>query len=87
MTLILNPVRCARARAHLYGADAVILEKEADKLADGPLPATIDDCTDDQLRALLLAQQANHARRRYFRELETIDILLGHHNPHVAALT
>ena len=87
MTMLLNIVRCARARAHLYGAHAVLLEKEADKLADGPLPATIDDCTDDQLRALLLARQAHRARRRYFRELETIDILLGHHNPYVAALT
>lgn len=75
--MIPDNIRCARERAHLYGADWVILEKEADKLAPGPLPESIDDCTEDQLRALLLAQEAHHARRRYFRELATIDGLMG----------
>ena len=75
--MICDHIRCARERAHLQGADAVILEKEADQLAPGPLPATIDDCTEDQLRALLLAQQAHDARRRYFRELAAIDVLTG----------
>lgn len=73
-----NIIRCINERAHLYGADAVIMDKEADKLAPGPLPASIDDCTDDQLRALLLARQAQNARRRYFRELAAIDVLMGH---------
>ena len=73
----LNVIHCIRDRAHLAGADAVIFEKEADALAPGPLPATIDDCTDNQLRALLLATQAHKARQRYFRELEAIDILQG----------
>lgn len=72
-----NIIHCTRQRAYEYGAQAVILEKEADKLAEGPLPATIDDCTEDQLRALLLAQQAHDARRRYFRELISLDILTG----------
>ena len=75
--MIPDNIRCARERAHLYGADAVILEKEADRLAPGPLPATIDDCTEDQLRALLLAQRAHDARRRYFRELVALDTLTG----------
>lgn len=84
--MISDIIRCARERAHQYGADAVILEKEADKLAAGPLPATIDDCSEDQLRALLLAQQANIARRRYYRELEAINRLLGHDTAHFAGL-
>lgn len=75
--MIPDTVRCARERAHQYGADAVILEKRADALAAGPLPATIDDCTEDQLRALLLAQQSRDARRRYFRELAAIDVMTG----------
>lgn len=74
----LNLRQCACRRAHLYGAQAVILEKEADALAAGPVPATIDDCTEAQLRALLLAQEAHHAKRRYFRELETCDLLGGY---------
>lgn len=76
--MIPETIRCARERAHLYGADAVIMDKEADKLAPGPLPASIDDCTEDQLRAVLLAQQAKAARRRYFRELAAIDVMMGH---------
>lgn len=46
----------ARSRAHEYGAQAVILEKEA---------------------AALLTQAAE-AKRRYFRELEAVDLLGGH---------
>lgn len=76
--MIPETIRCARERAHLYGADALILEKEADRLAPGPLPADLDDCTEDQLRAVLLSQQAKAARRRYFRELAAIDVMMGH---------
>ena len=74
---------CIAARAHIYGAEAVILEKEADRLADqaGPSPATIHDASPDQIRALSLAQRAHQARRRYFRELEAIDLLGGHSSP------
>lgn len=49
----------AAARAHLHGAEAVILEKEA----------------------AALLEQARQARRRYFRELETCDLLGGHESP------
>ena len=84
---LLNVIHCIRDRAHLAGAESVILEKEADALAEGPLPATIHDCSEDQLRALLLAQQANVARRRYFRELEAINILMGRDHVHFAGLT
>ena len=84
---LLNVIHCIRDRAHLAGAESVILEKEADALAEGPLPATIHDCSEDQLRALLLAQQANVARRRYFRELEAINILMGRDHAHFAGLT
>jgi hypothetical protein len=75
--MIPDTIRCTRERAHIAGAEAVILEKRADALAPGPPPATIDDCTEDQLRALLLAQQAHDARRRYFRELIALDTLTG----------
>lgn len=83
----LNIIHCIRDRAHLAGAESVILEKEADALAAGPLPATIDDCCEDQLRVVLLAQQGNVARRRYFRELEAINILMGRDHAHFAELT
>lgn len=82
-----NILRCIRDRAHLAGAESVILEKQADALAEGPLPDTIYDCSEDQLRALLLAQQANIARRRYYRELEAINLLLGRDTAHFAGLT
>lgn len=72
-----NIIRCMNERAHLYGADAVIMDKEADRLAP-TLPADLDDCTEDQLRAVLLSQQAKAARRRYFRELAAIDVMMGH---------
>ena len=84
--MISDTIRCARERAYLYGADAVILEKEANRLIGGPLPGLIDDCSEDQLRALLLAQEAKHARRRYFRELEAINRLMGHDTAHFEGL-
>lgn len=51
-----NEIHCARQRAHLYGAEAVVLEKNAAALLD----------------------KAQAARRRYFRELAAIDLLMGH---------
>ena len=71
---------CIAARAHLYGAEALILDKEADRLAaaSGPAPESIAVANVDQIRALSLAQQAQEARRRYFRELEAVDLLAGH---------
>lgn len=84
---LLNVIHCIRDRAHLAGAEAVILDKQADALAAGPLPATIHDCSENQLRALLIATQAHKARQRYFRELEAINILLGHDTAHFAELT
>ena len=84
---LLNVIHCIRDRAHLAGAESVILEKQADALAAGPLPATIDDCSENQLRALLIATQAHKARQRYFRELEAINILMGHDHAHFAGLT
>ena len=75
--MIPDTIRCMRDRAHQYGADAVILEKEANQLLNGPLPESVDDCSDDQLRAVLLAQEAQQARRRYYRELAALDALMG----------
>jgi hypothetical protein len=75
--MIPDTIRCTRERAHQYGADAVILEKEAAALAAGPLPDNIDDCDEDQLRAILQLQHARDARRRYFRELAAIDEMTG----------
>lgn len=75
--MIPDNIRCARERAYFYGADWVILAKEASRLAPDPLPDDLDDCSDDQLRAVLLLGQALAARARYFRELVTIDALTG----------
>lgn len=74
---------CITARAHLYGAEALILEREADALAAkaGPAPATIQDANPFHLEALSRAQLAHQARRRYFRELEAADLLGGHSSP------
>lgn len=71
------------ARAHLYGAEALILGKEADQLvaASGPAPESMDDASADQTRAFSLAQQAQQARLRYYRELEAVDLLAGHPSP------
>lgn len=57
LTLALRQSACRRA--HYYGAEAVILEKEA----------------------AALLQRANIARRRYFRELSTANLLGGHPAP------
>lgn len=75
----LNPIHCAQVRAHLAGAESLILEREADALANaaGPPPLSIEHATPNQLKALQLATRAHNARRRYFRELEAIDLLLG----------
>lgn len=75
--MISDTIRSMRQRAHLYGADAVIAQKEAAVLAAGPLPDSIDDCSEQLLRALLQLQHAKQARRRYFRELAAIDTLTG----------
>lgn len=53
-----NEIRCVVQRAHLYGAEAVTLEKDA----------------------AAILQQAHAARRRYFRELAAIDLLMGRHD-------
>lgn len=50
-----DSIRCARDRAHLAGAEALLLEKQA----------------------AALQARAAAARRRYFRELEAIDMLSG----------
>lgn len=78
-----NLCRCAAARAHIYGAEAVILEKKADALAagSGDPPRSIEEASATQLLALELARQAHEARRRYFRELATADLLAGHSTP------
>lgn len=75
--------RNATARAHLYGADAVILEKEATDLA---LAEIRDHSNRFQLHIPELLnrpeyQQGQEARRRYFRELESVDLLGGHDSP------
>jgi hypothetical protein len=86
---LLNVIHCIRDRAHLAGADAVILDKEAHALLSSiaeQLPDDIDDCNDIQLRAALIATQAHKARQRYFRELQAINILLGRDHAHFAGL-
>ena len=114
---------CTAARAHLYGAQALILDKQvkeqflprndesidADPLNGGTgfvvtselfselcslgivdrhwmlmghrvhinddLPDSLDE---RQWNALALAQEAREARLRYYRELESVDLLGGH---------
>lgn len=75
--MISDTIRCMRERAHIAGAEAVILEKEADALLAGQFPESVDDCDENQLRAILLHQQAKDSRRRYFRELAALDALMG----------
>lgn len=84
--MISDTIRCARERAYLYGADAVIAQKEAAVLAAGPLPYSIDDCSEQLLRALLQLQHAKESRRRYYRELEAINRLLGRDTAHFEGL-
>ncbi len=54
------------ARAHLAGADAAELERQADELAGDP-PARFDDATASQRIAFGMACAAQSARRRYWR--------------------
>jgi hypothetical protein len=69
LTLALR--RGCAARAHLYGAEALILEKQAALLPEG------------DPRASLLAA-ASTAKRRYYRELAACDTLGGHPSPFTA---
>jgi hypothetical protein len=136
---------CIAARAHLYGAEALILQKQFEKdflPMEGEdftaiTPASINpgdefvtsskifyelvkrgitesDYTNSpifpketlfgrqvyvrdkgvpesmlerQCRSLNLAQQAQEARRRYFRELEAVDLLAGHSSSFTRLLT
>lgn len=75
--------RNTTARAHLYGAEAVILEKQAEDLARTEIR---EHSNRFQLHIPELLnrseyQQAQEARRRYFRELESVDLLGGHDSP------
>ena len=70
----INTIHCMRDRAHLAGAEAVILEKEADTIAQ----SAGEHFNNGHLQTCMaLLTQAHKARQRYFRELEAIDILLG----------
>ena len=69
LTLALR--RGATARAHLYGAEALILEKQAASLPEGA-------DRNDVLAA------ASAAKRRYYRELAASDNLGGHPSPFTA---
>lgn len=60
--------RGCTARAHVYGAEALILEKQAAALPEGEDPGS-----------LLYAAAA--AKRRYYRELAASDTLGGHPSP------
>jgi hypothetical protein len=59
------PLRCAVERAHMFGAEAVIL-------------ARCVNSSPDQIDAV---------RRRYFRELEAIDLMLGIYPSPFSSLT
>jgi hypothetical protein len=73
------------ARAHLAGAEAAELERQADELAGDP-PAMFDDATASQRIAFGLACAAQSARRRYWRDLAAVQALMGHPWPEAEAL-
>lgn len=62
--LTLAQCHAARDRAHIAGAEWVIARKDAEAANDLAVAAD-------------LSITAAEARRRYFRELEAIDLLLG----------
>ena len=76
----------ATARAHLAGAEAAELEGRASELdteADckSPLGATLNRIGADNARELAAA-----ARRRYWREVGAVQLLMGHRWPEAEAL-
>lgn len=77
--------RSITARAHLLGAEAAELERQADELAGDP-PARFDDATASQRIAFGLACAAQSTRRRYWRELAACQRLMGHPWPEAEAL-
>lgn len=81
--IALNLIHCAVRRAHIYGGLSVDLDKEADALAAqaGRAPVDITGMNELQAKAFSLACKAHDARRRYFRELTTADLLGGHSSP------
>ena len=73
----------ATARAHLAGAEAAELEAQADVLH--PVhPGSIQSTTWDEIHAL--QQCAAAARRRYWREVGAVQLLMGHRWPEAEAL-
>ena len=84
--------RSITARAHLAGAEAADLMAQADEcskeamelLDDEPAPFTASIA--NERAAIGLRLQAAAARRRYWRELESAQLLLGHRWPEAEAL-
>lgn len=78
-----NLIHCAIRRARIYGGLSVDLEKKADALAlrAGHAPVDVTGMNELQAEAFRKACQAHDARRRYFRELATADLLGGHSSP------
>jgi hypothetical protein len=82
-TLCLALRRNTTARAHLYGAEAVILDKQATDLA---LAEIREHSNRFQLHIPELLNRPEYrrgqeARRRYYRELEAVDLLGGCDSP------
>jgi len=84
-TLRIALCRSITARAHLAGAEAAELEAQADALAGDP-PARFDDATASQRIAFGLACAAQSVRRRYWREVASAQLLMGHPWPEAEAL-
>ena len=64
----LNVAQCATARAHIYGAESMLLQKESEQMfTAGAEPKLIG--------AVVTAEQA--ARRRYWREVSAAATLAG----------
>lgn len=78
--LCMNLRDCATRRAHLYGAEAVILEKQAEDLARTEIREHSNrfQLHIPELLSRPEYQQAQAAKRRYFRELEAVDLLGGY---------
>jgi hypothetical protein len=73
----LNLAQCATARAHIYGAESMLLQKESEKMfTAGAEPKLIG--------AVVTAEQA--ARRRYWREQAAAATLAGSSWPEAQGL-
>ncbi len=76
----------ATARAHLAGAEAAELDARAGTIEDAATGANEIGAMIYCLGAALVREQARAARRRYWRELAAVQLLMGHPWPEAETL-